>query len=217
MIRRRTVVAMLAFSLALLVRPVEVPPVAACSCMMPSDRMADAAREPRTAVFSGLVGVPTPEGVPVGLTRWFKGSPPAAVVLLDGRGFEDPMGGMCGTNQPPTGTEWIFVAWFNEQGRFAVDLCSTHADLATPEGKQLLADAETVFGPAEPIPVVTAPPLVAATVRPTGTATPADAIPAGGPQIPVGAVLIAGGAAILVLLGVALLLAARRRGGGRPG
>ena len=213
MIRRRTIVALIALSLVLVVRPVSIPSAVACSCLMSGDAMADAAKEPRTAVFTGIVGVPTPEGVPVGLTRWFKGSPPAAVVLLDSRGFEDPMGGMCGTHRPPTASEWIFVAWFNERARFDVNMCSTHANVATPEGQKLLADAEAVYGPAEPIPVATAPPAAVDTPRPTSSPVPAGAVnaPAAGPQIPTGVLLMAGGAGILFLLGVALVLTARRR------
>ena len=211
MIRRRAIVALIALSLVLVVRPVSIPPVVACSCLMPGDVMADAAKEPRAAVFTGIVGVPTPEGLPVGLTRWFKASPPGAVVLLDSCGFEDPNGGSCGVSPPPTASEWIFVAGFNERSRLDVNLCTTQADLATPEGQGLLADAEAVFGPAEPIPVVTAPPVAAAS-PPTRSQAPAVATPAtGGPQVPAGALLMAGGASILILLGVALVLAARRR------
>lgn len=224
MIRRRAVVALIAFSLVLLVRPIAVLPAAACSCAMPGDPMADAAKEPRTAVFTGVVGVPTPDGVPVGVTRWFKASPPGAVVLLDSRGFEDPMGGACGTNQPPTGSEWIFVAWFNERARFDVNLCSTHADLATPEGQTLLTDAETAFGPAEPIPVITPPPLdptdppaPTAPANPAAPTAPANPTEAGdafadGPTIPLGLVLMAGGAGLLAALGLGLALARRRTG-----
>lgn len=211
MIRRRTIVALVALSLVLLVRPVSIPSAVACSCLMPGDVMADAAKEPRAAVFTGIVGVPTPEGLPVSLTRWFKASPPGAVVLLDSRGFEDPNGGSCGVNPPPTAREWIFVAGFNERSRLDVNLCTTQADLATPEGQGLLTDAEAVFGPAEPIPVVTAPPVAAAT-PPTASPGPAGtAQPVGGQQIPAGALLMAGGAGILILLGVALVLTARRR------
>ena len=210
MIHRRTIVALIALSLVLVVRPVSIPTAVACSCAMPDDVMAEAAKEPRAAVFTGIVGVPTPEGLPVGLTRWFKASPPGAVILLDSRGFEDPNGGSCGVNPPPTASEWIFVAGFNERSRLDVNLCTTQADLATPEGQGLLADAEAVFGPAEPIPVVTAPPVSVATAPPRSQA-PAVTPATGGPQIPAGALLMAGGAGLLILLGVALVLAARRR------
>jgi hypothetical protein len=204
MLRRRTIVAVIALSLLAVVRPVTVTPTVACSCAMPGDPMADAAKEPRAAVFTGMVGLPIADGVPVAVSRWFKAAPPGPVVLLDSRGFEDPMGGMCGTNRPPAGSEWIFVAWFNERARFDVNLCSTHADLATPEGQALLVDAEAVFGPTTPIPVASAPPG-------DPVAPSAPAATAGSP-IPAGILLMAGGAGLLVLLGGALVIAARRRG-----
>ena len=208
MLRRRTIVAVIALSLLAVVRPVTVTPTVACSCAMPGDPMADAAKEPRTAVFTGMVGLPTPEGVPVAVSRWFKAAPPGPVVLLDSQGFEDPNGGMCGTNRPAAGSEWIFVAWFNERARFDVNLCSTHADLASPEGQALLADAEAAFGPTEPIPVATAQPAPAATAQP---ANPADPATSAAQPIPTGLLLMAGGAGLLVVLGVALVLAPRRR------
>jgi hypothetical protein len=216
MLRRRTFVALIALTLVLLVRPVAVAPAMACSCAMFENPMAGAAKEPRGAVFSGVVGVPTPEGVPVGLTRWFKGSPPAAVVMLDSRGFDDPMGGSCGTNRPPAGSEWIFIAWLNERARFDVNLCSVHADLATPEGQTLLKEAAAVFGPTQPLPVATAEPVPLATARavPAATADPGAPAP-DGPRIPAGVLLMAGGGTLLAVLGAGLALYARRRSGDR--
>jgi hypothetical protein len=217
MIRRRTVVALLAFSLALLVRPIAVLPAAACSCGFPDDVMGEAAKDPQTAVFTGIVGLPTPEGVPVDLTRWFEASLPGEVVFLDSRGFEDPNGGSCGTTRPPAGSEWIFVSGLNERGRFDVGLCTIHADLATDQGQTLLAEAAAAFGPLEPIPVATAPPAPASTPRPVSSAAPADSVTPGRAGIPVGVMLMAGGAGLVALLGAALLAVARRRGGGDAG
>lgn len=213
MLRRRRFAALISLTLILVVRPVAVAPAMACSCAMFENPMAEAAKEPRNAVFSGVVGVPTPEGVPVGLTRWFKGSPPAAVVLLDSRGFEDPNGGMCGTTRPPAGSEWLFIGWLNERARFDVNLCSVQADLATPEGQTLLKDATAVFGPAQPVPVATAPPPAA---TPVAATTPAPNVPAtNGPSMPAGLVLMLGGAGLLVLLAGGLAIYARRRPSGR--
>lgn len=217
MIRRRTVVALIALSLVLVVRPIDIPTAAACSCAMLDDPMAEALKEPRTAVFTGLVGMPTPEGVPVAVSRWFKASPPGPVVLLDSRSFEDPMGGSCGTNRPPAGSEWIFIAWLNERARFDVNMCSTHADLASPEGQALLKDAVAAFGEAPPVPDVTEPPAEpVATVSPAGPgdpADPADPVAPPEPSVPAGVLLMAGGAGLLLLLGVAAVLVGRR---GRP-
>ena len=85
--RRRILVAMLALSLGLLVRPVAVGSVVACSCVMDADPMATAARDPEQAIFTGVVQEPAAQGTPVVLTRWFRGAAPQAVVWLDNHGL----------------------------------------------------------------------------------------------------------------------------------
>lgn len=145
--RRRILVAMLALSLGLLVRPVAVGSVVACSCAMDADPMLSAARDPAQAIFTGVVQSPVVEGTPVVVTRWFRGPAPQGVVWLDNEGFEDPFAGMCGTPRPPADTEWIFAAWPSERGRFRVDMCSQHAELKTERGQQFLQTATTVLGP----------------------------------------------------------------------
>jgi hypothetical protein len=133
-------------------------PTAACSCMVPVDPMRETAAAPDVAVFTGVIQRAEPMAVPVLVTRWFKGPSPARVVGLDPQGFEDPMGGSCGTHQPPLGTEWIFVTGRSERGFFSVHMCTTHADLGTEHGAELLAAANQVFGPpqAPPEPEATA-------------------------------------------------------------
>src|SRR5919112_3163462 len=94
----------LALALALL--PGIGPQIAfACSCAALDDPVAEAAVDPGSVIFAGVAQPPGPRGdVPITLTRWFKGPTPAMpVVLLDGSGFEDPMGGSCGTNAPTPG------------------------------------------------------------------------------------------------------------------
>ena len=147
MARRRILVAMVALSLALLVRPVAVAPVAACSCAMDPDPIGLAAADPLQDVFTGVVQPPTAAGTPVALTRWFGGPAPQPAVWLDNAGFEDPLGGMCGTTRPPPDTEWIFVAWRDQVGKFAVNMCSTQAALDTDQGQQLLQAAIEIMGP----------------------------------------------------------------------
>lgn len=145
--RRRILIAMLALSLGLLVRPVAVGSVVACSCVADADPIVTAARDPQRAIFTGVVQDPVAEGTPVVLTRWFRGAAPGAVVWLDNAGFEDPFAGMCGTARPPADSEWIFAAHRAESGRFGVDLCSPHAALGTPEGQRMLQSATNVLGP----------------------------------------------------------------------
>ena len=145
--RRRILVAILALSLGLLVRPVAVGSAVACSCAMDADPMLTAARDPAQAIFTGVVGAPVAVGTPVLLTRWFRGPAPGAVVWLDNEGFEDPFAGMCGTPRPPADTEWIFAAWPSERGKFRVDMCSQHAALGTESGQQMLETVTKVLGP----------------------------------------------------------------------
>lgn len=124
-------------------------PVAACSCFVPEQPMREAAADPQAVVFTGVAGPLGPDGVAVQLTRWFQGDqPPLGVAVLDPAGFEDPMGGSCGTNPPDPGAEWIIVSALNEKGRYGMSLCTTAASLATVPGQQLLADAIAVFGEA---------------------------------------------------------------------
>ena len=159
--RRRILIAMLALSLGLLVRPVAVSSTIACSCAMDPDPIGAAAQDPQQAVFSGVVQPPTAAGTPVVLTRWFGAPAPQPVVWLDNAGFEDPMGGMCGTTRPPANTEWIFVAYRDDVGKFGVNLCSTQAALDTDQGQQLLQAATDIMGapsiPPEPEPAAAPP------------------------------------------------------------
>jgi hypothetical protein len=142
--RRILTLGVIAFLLVF--RPVLVPPAAACSCAMDPDPVGAAAQADTTFVFTGIVQPPTDVGTPVVLTRWFEGSPPGSIVALDNQGFQDPTGASCGVARPPAGTEWIFVSGLAEGGLFGVSLCTTHADLATPEGQDLLAAANSRFG-----------------------------------------------------------------------
>ena len=149
--RLRTVraFAAIAFALALAALPGVRPQIAfACSCVAFDDPIREAAADETTAVFAGIAQPPGARGdVPIVLTRWFKGTPPAAVVLLDGAGFVDPFGGMCGTAAPTPGQEWIFVAGPGERGTFGVSMCSPHGPVLEPHGKALLDAAVARYGP----------------------------------------------------------------------
>jgi hypothetical protein len=145
--RRRILVAMLALSIGLLVRPIAVTSVFACSCVMDDDPIRTASNDPQQSIFTGVVQGPAAQGTPVVLTRWFGGPAPQGVVWLDNAGFDDPFGGTCGTTRPPANTEWIFAAYRAEMGKFGVNMCSPHAALDTPEGQRMLRTATEVLGP----------------------------------------------------------------------
>jgi hypothetical protein len=145
---RALVATPLALALALL--PGVGPQIAvACSCAASDDPVRDAAADPNTVIFAGVAQPPGVRGdVPITLTRWFKGPPPAVpVVLLDGAGFLDPNGGMCGTHAPTPGREWVFVTGPTERATYGVSLCSPHGPVGEPHGAELLGAAIARYGP----------------------------------------------------------------------
>ncbi len=171
-------------------------PTFACSCAQPGPigtyKTAD------NAIFAGTTGPSDARGVPVRVAQWFWGAGAAPIVYLSASSFGD--GASCGTNVPAAGTDWIWVTWLPEGGGDpSTGLCNPQAQLGTPEGDALLADATAAFGGV-------APPGTTETDPPENTpVTPPAASPdAAGP------ILIATlGLGIVVLLGAVLL--ARRR------
>jgi hypothetical protein len=180
-------------------------PVAACSCAMPGSMKEYATVE--HAVFTGKAGERIDRGVPVEVDQWLWGEGAADVVWLTAGSFGDSAG--CGTNPPPAGTSWIWVAWLpGNNGDFGTGLCSPHAQLDTPEGQTMLADALAVFDPNAPAPTTPEPTPApqSPTADPTGDGRDAS-------------LLVIGGAVVLASLamfgGVALI--ARRQDRGDPG
>ena len=140
-------------------------PTVACSCAMPGPIQDYATME--HAVFTGTAGVKADRGVPVEVKEWLWGQGAAPVVWLTASSFGDSAG--CGTNPPPPGSAWIWVAWLpGNNGDFGTGLCSPAAQLGTPDGDAMLKDALAVFeatapeGSAEPIPTSEPAPAVGA-------------------------------------------------------
>ena len=126
-------------------------PVGACSCVA-NQSMRDYATA-ENAVFTGTAGAREGRGVPVKVDRWFWGVGAAPVVWLAASSFGDSAA--CGTEPPPAGTAWLWVAWRVETGDLSTGLCSPAGNLAGPEGQALLAEAMSVFkaiAPPEPSP-----------------------------------------------------------------
>jgi len=118
-------------------------PTVACSCAMPGSLREYAT--PDNAIFSGMAGPQDARGVPVEVDTWFVGTGAAPVVYLGASSFGD--GASCGTSAPPAGTAWIWVAWLGDgSGDPVASLCSPHAQIGTPEGNAMLAEATTTFG-----------------------------------------------------------------------
>jgi hypothetical protein len=181
-------------------------PVAACSCAMPGPMKEYATVE--NAVFTGTAGEHIDRGVPVEVDQWLWGEGAADVVWLTAASFGDSAG--CGTNPPPAGTSWIWVAWLpGNNGDFGTGLCSPHAQLDTPEGQAMLADALAVFE-------ANAPP--ASTAEPTPAPESPQAVdPANSGRDTT--MLLIGGAVVLASLamfgGVAVIVRRQDRGGSR--
>ena len=150
-------------------------PTVACSCAMPGSIKEYATAD--NAIFSGTAGPQDARGVPVQVDTWFTGTGAAPIVYLGASSFGD--GASCGTSAPPPGTAWIWVTWIGEAGGDPIaGLCSPHAQVGTPEGNALLAEAEAAFGgtpfagatdppeaaPAPPVPRGMEPVIVAGTL-----------------------------------------------------
>ena len=138
----------------------------ACSCVQP-EPMAAYRGDSSRMVFSGQVAAVAPTGVDVQVETWFQG-PGDARITFAADGFGD-QSAACQDPWPKVGSRWIWVASVSEPGaRPQTNLCMPKASLDTPEGAEMVADAEAAFdggtsvGPAppdEPVPVVGGPPL----------------------------------------------------------
>ena len=179
-------------------------PTFACSCAQAQPMAAYATAD--NAVFTGTTGPADARGVPVRVSTWFSGPGSAPIVYLSASSFGSEAA--CGIQEPPAGTEWIWVTYVPEGGGGdpTTGLCSPHALLSTPEGDALLNDAIATFGGA-------IPPGGTATDPPGAIASEAPSVP--GRSIPAEAgvpiALLTLGIGVAVLLGVVVL--ARRRPG----
>ncbi|HEX5015471.1 MAG TPA: hypothetical protein VFV72_15095 [Candidatus Limnocylindrales bacterium] len=132
-------------------------PAFACSCAMPgpmSDYMGA-----ENAVFSGIAGPLDARGVPVRVSTWYHGPNVAPLVYLAKGSFADEAS--CGTAPPPNGSSWIWVTYVDEGPGlrdFGTGLCSPSAQLGTPEGAAMVADAARTFGGGPPPGAETGPP-----------------------------------------------------------
>jgi len=168
-------------------------PTFACSCVEPGPMASYDTAE--NAVFSGIAGQLDGRGVPVKVTTWYHGARPAPLVYLAKSSFGD--GAACGTTAPAAGTGWIWVTWLPQGGGDPITgLCSPSAQLGTPAGDAMVADATAAFGGAPP---------------PGAAADPPDAAP--GPTVPPDAAVpvLVGTLAIGVVLFVVVVALARRR------
>lgn len=189
----RLLAAWLALALAFFVQHAIPQTALACSCMGPQPLEAYA-EQPGTVILAGRVEDVDRRGAIVAVERWFVGGRGDAFALISG---DFGNGASCGVGAvPKVGSEWIWVAFAGEDGGLRISICQPTADLATPEGQKLLAEAVETFGdvPGPPLPTPTTPPDPAAPVDPT-------------PYLAAGGTVAVG----LLILGGAALLGRRRR------
>jgi hypothetical protein len=156
------------------------------------------APDDQSVAFSGTVGPAIGNQVPVQVTGWYGGPPPAAIVSLEVDGSD---GSSCGTDAPPAGRQFLFVSYATGNGTFGLNLCSVAADLATPEGQAIAGQVAARLGP--PFAVAEQPPPDP-TSDPSGPVATADLVAM---ALPIGGAILL---AVLVVGGL-FLLAGRRR------
>ena len=129
----------LTFVLAAFVAP---PRAFACSCAQISIGQLDPTQN---QVYVATAGQAVPEGTPMAVERWFVGPGAAPVVALGATSFGDSAS--CGTEQFQPGTRWIVSTWAGDPTQLpTTGLCQPHAQLDTPEGQAMLAEAVTAYG-----------------------------------------------------------------------
>lgn len=178
------------------------PPASACSCVGPQP-MAAYAIEPRSAVLTGVPGPLSARGVPVQVTRWFKGPGATRVVWLSADSFGE-QSAACQRTPPTIGRELGLVLYMPEDGSDpSGSICTPIAESQSDEGQRMLAEAVATFGaPAVPVDA-------AAPVEGDG---PFDDLVALAPAM---GALVAG-AALLALVIAVLVRVDRRRASHRP-
>ena len=182
---------------AVFVQSVAVPQaVLACSCISPLPTLQEVvASDPEVSVIVGTVGPAQAEVTPVAVEAWFHGARPADFIWLSGG---TQMMTSCDVMMK-AGERRLFVLYGSHPGPYSNNMCSPGGALDTAEGAAALADAEALFGAAQP------PASPEATDQP---AVPLEPSASEG----LGWAWLAGGvaAALLVLLVIGLLAARRR-------
>jgi hypothetical protein len=191
---RLTIAAALLAFLQLLTLP---RPAEACSCVEPQPLARYASQG--SVILAGRVDGRDERGVRVAVERWFAGAGPAQPVWIAG---DFGNSASCGVgSEPPVGSRWIWVAFRPDGERdLGISLCEPTADLATPEGQDLLDEALRTFGRGDP-------PAGIPVALPAPEARPLDPLPI----LATGAVMILGGVAI----GGTVVVARRRGSAGR--
>jgi len=173
---------------------VQPPCVLACSCPEPPP-LAEAARDPNTAVVAGRVGLAVEGGYAFVVERWFNGPDPAPTFFArSGNGAD------CGVPLQ-TGDHLLAVWYRDDQGAYSASSCSRFARLDAPDGEALMAEATEVFGAG----IVVSEPTPGPIDVPGG--------PAGVPPEAIAVGAVAAGVGVLAAVAGVALIARRRRAG----
>ena len=168
--------------------------VLACSCAGPPPALAEVAAQDDVSVVIATPGQPLEQVTPVTVEAWFHGANPADAVWLSG-----------GTGMVTscdifltTGAKYLLVLYNDPAtGVYSTNMCAPSGQVGTPEGDQLVAEAQAVFGTAQPPP--------SPSPEPAGAAEPS-------PWLGSGLVWVLGGvAAALALFGLVLVVGLRRQ------
>ncbi|HVL53696.1 MAG TPA: hypothetical protein VM344_05495 [Vitreimonas sp.] len=183
----------------LLVAAAAAPCVLACSCVEPLP-LAETVDE-SSVVVVGRVGMPVGGRYPFTVERWFAGPIPTAVLVLSSGEERMPDGTVvvntCGRSFTPN--QQLILVGEQEGSHLATNSCGLGAEVGSPEGQKLIADAQSLYGPG---------------VRPEQPPE-FDAGPAGnggGPAITPVVLMAIAGAGLLALVVATAVLLMRRRG-----
>ena len=133
---------LLALSLALVATAAIPGPVFACKCAPTNIGALDPAT---SQVYVGTAAATDAQGTPMGVEVWFEGPGEAPVVYLGPASFGDSAS--CGIDPLAPGSRWIMSTYLAEPTATpTTGMCQPHAQLDTPEGQAMLADAEAAYG-----------------------------------------------------------------------
>lgn len=143
--RRAFTAALAAFALAVVGTAVLPMPVFACKCAPTPIGALDPAT---SQVYVGTAAAPATEGTPMWVELWFEGPGEAPVAYLAPSSFGDSAS--CGIDPLAPGSRWIMSTFVAEPGATpTTGMCQPHAQLETPEGQVMLAQAEAAYGPGD--------------------------------------------------------------------
>jgi hypothetical protein len=141
--RRAFTVAWAAIALAVVGTAALPLPVFACKCAPTPIGALDPAT---SQVYVGTAAETVAAGTPMVVELWFEGPGEAPLTYLAPSSFGDSAS--CGIDPLAPGSRWIMSTFVAEPGATpTTGMCQPHAQLETPDGQAMLAQAEAAYGP----------------------------------------------------------------------